>query len=286
MVRHDSEWRVAGDGCHPGGVAPVPRPLQARWADLPALAWLASNRFGGAAARIPAFGRVCAATGWLGTLVSLAGARADRACAAHRRVAVLTVRQRWPRRSRWARHVVFVAALPAGVAVFATPLLAAVLANAVADVAGWHLVARALLVSAPVMFVLLVAATIGANLPGLRGGAGRGRRLARGWARDNDVTLMEASLLVARTADRRAATVLVRRLLAHADRNGVAVLARPRDDRVAAMDEVLGFDNVADADGRVLLRVPRQDRGPIPPSITVACDSYGPRGPRKVRAAS
>jgi len=96
-------------------VALVPRPLLARWADLPALAWLAANRFGGAAARIPVFGRVCAAIGWVGTLVVLAGARADRACAAHGRVAVLTVRQRWPRRSRWVRHVVFVAALPAGV---------------------------------------------------------------------------------------------------------------------------------------------------------------------------
>jgi len=129
-------------------------------------------------------------------------------------MAVLTVRQCWPRRSRWARHVVFVAALPAGVAVFAAPLAAAVVASAVADAAGWHLVARALLVSAPVMFVLLVAATIGGNLSGLRCGAGRGRRLACGWARDNGVTLMEASLLVARTGDCRAATVLVRRLLA------------------------------------------------------------------------
>lgn len=100
--------------------------------------------------------------------------------------------------------MVFVAALPAGVVIFAAPLAVAVVAGAVADAVGWHLVARVLLISAPVMFVLLVAATIGGNLSGLRRGAGRGRRLARGWARDNDVTLVEASLLVARSEDRRA----------------------------------------------------------------------------------
>ncbi len=110
-------------------------------------------------ARIPVFGPVCAAIGWLGSLVALASARADRSCAAHGRAAVVTVRQRWPRRSRWVRHVVFVAALPAGVAILAAPLAAAVLASAVAAAAGWHLAARALLISAPVMFALLAAAT-------------------------------------------------------------------------------------------------------------------------------
>ncbi len=232
-------------------------------------------------ARIPVFGPVCAAIGWLGSLVALASARADRSCAAHARAAVVTVRQRWPRRSRWVRHVVFLAALPAGVAVLAAPLAAAVLASAVAAAAGWHLAAGALLVSAPAMFVLLAAATIAANLSGLRRSAAPGRRLARGWARDNDVTLMEAALLVARTDDRRAATVLVGRLLAHADRSGVAVLARPRDGRVAAMYEALGFDQVASTGGRVLLRTPRQNRRPMPCPITIA--PGGARRPGKTR---
>jgi len=107
--------------------------------------------------------------------------------------------------------------------------------------------------------------------------------LARGWARDNDVILMEAALLVARTDDRRAATVLVGRLLAHADRGDVAVLARPRDDRVAAMYEALGFDEVASAGGRVLLRTPRLDRRPMPCPITIA--PGGVRRPGKIRPA-
>jgi hypothetical protein len=71
-------------------------PVLARWVDVPGLAWLAANRFGGAVARVPVFGWLCGAIGWLNSLIVLAGARADRVCAGQGpvAVAVVTVRQR------------------------------------------------------------------------------------------------------------------------------------------------------------------------------------------------
>src|SRR6266545_332788 len=159
--------------CHPGGVMLGSRRLLAHWADLPTLAWLAANRFGGAVVRVPVFGPLCAAIGWLSTLVVLAGARADRACAAHGRKAVLTVRQRWPRRSRRIRNAVFLAALPVGAIMLAAPPAAAIVAGAVAETAGWRLAARVLLIGAPAMFVLLAAAAVAGTASGLRGGARR-----------------------------------------------------------------------------------------------------------------
>src|SRR6266496_3564529 len=57
-----------------------------------------------------------------------------------------------------------------------------------------------------------------------------------------------------------AATVLVRQMLRHADAHRLAVLARPRDRRLADLYAALGFRELADGRGRVLLRAPRGGR--------------------------
>jgi hypothetical protein len=119
-------------------------------------------------------------------------------------------------------------------------------------------VSQVLLIAVPAVSGMVLVAAVAGNASGLRAAAPRGRRLARAWARDRGVSLVEASLLAAGPADRRAATILVRQLIGHADRHGIAVLARPRDDRVAAMYAALGFRDLSGAGGRVLLRVPRR----------------------------
>jgi len=103
--------------------------------------------------------------------------------------------------------------------------------------------------------VVFGTAAILAHLPRLRVRPSNDRvarrerqiRLARDWARRNGLILVEASLLVADATNGRAATVLVRQLLAPPTRAASAVLARPRDERVARMYEVLGFEGITDA---------------------------------------
>jgi hypothetical protein len=77
--------------------------------------------------------------------------------------------------------------------------------------------------------------------PGLRSLASGGRRRACAWAAGTGARLVEAALLAADETDRRAATILVRRLLGYADEHYVAVIAAPRTDSVAKMYKALGF---------------------------------------------
>ena len=65
--------------------------------------------------------------------------------------------------------------------------------------------------------------------------------------------LIEASMLAA-TVGGNAATVLVGHLLERVDRHGVAVTARPRDERVACGYQRLGFAAVPGGTGRLVLR--------------------------------
>lgn len=83
-------------------------------------------------------------------------------------------------------------------------------------------------------------------------------------------------MLVAATDQPRAATVLARRLLAHADRNQLAVIARPRNPQVAGMYRAPRFAPLppaAEGSCRVLIRPPRGQpsslaRGTIAASVT------------------
>jgi len=106
----------------------------------------------------------------------------------------------------------------------------------------------------------LAAAAIAGTASGLGAATPHGRRMARRWARRAGVTLVEASQLAAAETDQRAATVLVRQMLRHADAHRLAVLARPRDRRLADLYAALGFRELADGRGRVLLRAPRGGR--------------------------
>jgi hypothetical protein len=71
------------------------------------------------------------------------------------------------------------------------------------------------------------------------------------------VVLVKANTLVADPDQPRAATVLVRRLLVHADRHGITVIARPRTRQVAQAYRVLGFAPLPGGTGRILLRPAR-----------------------------
>jgi len=237
-------------------VSLVPRPLLPRWRDLPRLAWVAADRFAGTAARVPVFGRLCVWAAWLSTLAVLVAARAERTCAGRGGVAVMMVRQRWPHRRRWVRHTAFIATLPVGAFALAAPSTLLLVASAVADSAGAHRAASVLRLAAPAAFAILVVAAIAGTASGLGAVAPRERRLARDWAQRAGVTLVEASLLAAAETDQRAATVLVRQMLRHADVHRLAVLARPLDATVADRYAVLGFRPVAGGQGRVLLRPP------------------------------
>ncbi len=277
---------VGRTGAILAGWALAPRPLLARWADLPALAWLAANRFGGAIARIPVFGRLCAAIGSLGTLVVLAGARAGpglrrprphggvdgppmlattkplgpprgvRRRAARRRGRLRRAARRGGRRERGGRRR-RVAPRSQGVA--------GQRAGDVRAAGGGHDRRQ------PVRAALRRGE---GAAPGMWLGSRQRRHPHGGLAAGGQDRRLSGR-------DRAGPAVA-----GHADRNGVAVVARARDDRVAAMYEVLEFDEVASAGGRVLLRVPCQDRRPTRSSVTLAAGSRGARRPGRVRRVS
>jgi hypothetical protein len=71
------------------------------------------------------------------------------------------------------------------------------------------------------------------------------------------VVLLEANMLVAAADEPRAATVLVRRMLVHADAGNLAVIARPRSPQVADAYRALRFAPLPTGRGRILLRPAR-----------------------------
>jgi hypothetical protein len=76
---------------------------------------------------------------------------------------------------------------------------------------------------------------------GLRSLASGERRRVCGWAAREGARLVEAALVAADETDRRAATIMVRRLLGYPDEHGVVVIAVPRTDSVARMYKALAF---------------------------------------------
>jgi hypothetical protein len=243
---------------HPGCM--IPDELLARWQDLPALGWLARRRLSGTIGALPVVGPVARWSGWLLTLVDLVGMRADHAVGSYRHVAVVTVQQRWPVRVRWRYWVAgLVAVVPVSLVFVAVPVFVTVVGVVVARI-GAPVVGSVLVFlgwSVCGVTFLLGFASVASGLRSLASG---GRRRARAWAGSTGTRLVEAALLAADETDRRAATVLVRPLLRHADEHHIAVIAVPRSDAVARMYEVLGFTHTSDAGGRVLLRVPRSTR--------------------------
>ncbi len=187
-------------------------------------------------------------------MMSLAGACAEGACAARRRAAVVTVRRHHPRRLRWRHALVFLASLPIGVGVLLIVPLGLLAGGLLARRLGWPAGTTAATVAAVAAFCTIAAVVVACVAPGLGAVAPRDRALAREWAGHHGVVLLEASMLVAATDQPRAATVLVRRLLAHADRNQFAVIARPRNPQVAGMYRALRFAPLPAGSGRILLR--------------------------------
>jgi hypothetical protein len=232
----------------------VPDELLPRWRDLPALGWLVTRRFGGALVRIPVLGLVACAVTWPLTMTTLIGHRADRTLAAHCRSAVVAVRVREPASLSWRRMLASTAATPAAFAMLCGPLLALLAAAAVAAAAGRPdlgavLVLVGLLLDA--VTAVLVLASVDAAVRSI---APVQRRAARAEARRRGTLLPEAHALAACSSDRRAATVLVRRLLRHADSRRAALIANSRDDSVATMYRRLKFRPVRPGGDRVLVR--------------------------------
>lgn len=187
-------------------------------------------------------------------MMTLAGARAEGACAAYRRAAVVTVHRRHPSQRRWRYGLVFLASIPAGVAMFVIVPLTLLMVGVLAAELGWPAGVAVGSVAAVVSFVGIAALVLASAAPGLGAVAPRDRALARAWAEQAGVVLWEASTLVVAPDQPRAATILVRRLLAFADRDGISVIARPRTPAVAAMYEAVHFAALPGATGRILLR--------------------------------
>jgi hypothetical protein len=157
---------------------------------------------------------------------------------------------------------VLAAVVPAMVEYLGAPPMALMVAGAAGGAIGWGVAPVIGLVAAALAFVVLVGLQLAGVASGFSAFAPRDRRLARAWAKRTGIVLVEAAVLAAAPEDRSAATVsvLVRALLAHADRHGIAVMARPRDTRVAAMYRALHFAAVPAGNGRMLLREPHRIR--------------------------
>ncbi len=235
----------------------IPDELLPRWRDLPALAWLARQRLSGAIGSLPVLGPVARWSGWLLTLVDLVGMRADHAVGSYRHRAVVTVQQRWPFRLRWRYWAAgLVAVVPIALVYLAVPLVFTVVGVIVARIGAPPVGSALVFLGWPACgatFLLGVASVAS----GLRSLASGDRRVARAWAGRTGTRLVEGALLAADVTDRRAATILVRRLLGHVDGHHIAVIAAARNDAVAKMYKALGFRPLSDVGGRIMLRLPR-----------------------------
>jgi hypothetical protein len=162
----------------------LPSELAPRWRDLPALAWLATDRLAGPVGRVRGLGLIARLGSWPATMMSLAGAHAEGACAAYQRSAALTVQQQYPRRWRWRHGLLFQAVLPVGVAVLLIVPLTVLIGGLVGENLGLAVggtvgsigAAAAMLMIAGLM-VLEVSAGLGALAPG-------DRAATRAWARE------------------------------------------------------------------------------------------------------
>ena len=152
--------------------------------------------------------------------------------------------------------MVLVGCLPVAVAPIVAVFVAAMVPGAVAYRAGWRPGLTVGTIGGFAALAVIGGTAVVDAAPGLGALAPTDRALARDWAANHGVTLIEASMLAA-TVGGNAATVLVRHLLEHADRNDVAVTARPRDERVARGYRRLGFAAVPGGTGRLMLRPAR-----------------------------
>ncbi len=218
---------------------------------------MATGRLGGQVVQAPVLGLAARWCGWFSMLAVLLSARAAGACAGRGRAVVLTVRQLAPQRSQRLRMVVFVATMPAGVVAFAAPSVLLLIGSEVSENRGAAVLGSVLQVAAAASFVAVAALTFACVAPALHAIAPGDRRFARSWAHDRGVVLVEVAELAATADSARAATVLVRCLLAHADRHHVAILARSHNERVAEVYKRLGFAPLPRGNGRTMLRPPR-----------------------------
>ncbi len=232
----------------------LPAELVPGWGEVPALAWLAAGRF---RSRTPSWLAVVAQVSvWSSMLQVLVSARVQGQLAAYGRGAVLVVTGR-PRRSQWRGIGAGVIVSLISVAVLLGPTLLVVCAAVVAASAGALGLAQALMVVAFLPFMTLAGLSIAATIPALAAGIRcEGTRTRKGvparWP-----YWVEGSTFAADPADRRAATILVRRLLRLADERQIPVVVFARDDALAALYTRLGFVPVMPQSGRGLYRPPQ-----------------------------
>lgn len=254
---------MAGNATANGDVL-VPNDLVPRWRDLPVLGWMATQRLGEPLTQLPILGPLACSATWPVTTTILVGDRAERTLAAIGKAAVLTVRGCAPARAPWLRLLASTAALPFAIAALSLPPVVLLGSAAVAEAAGWYTVGTALSAAAIVLLLTTAVLVLACVAQAVRSATPRQRRKARSLARRRGVRLVEASALAADTDHPRAATVLVRRLLRHADAVHTAVIANPRDARVVTMYRRLGFNPLDDCE-RMLVRWGRPVRRSSPP---------------------
>jgi hypothetical protein len=239
-------------------MAMVPREIEPRWSDLPAIARLATERLTDPSVPWAGLGVAILAVRGVLTLVELIAYRSDGNCAAVGRHAVVVLKQRHPRQLRWRYSLVYTIGATAAVTLWVVSLVFAAAAGLAAAQFRWSLAIPvalwAVIVGLGATALVMIATAISSG----NVFAPRDRRSARTWAQHDQVTLVEAYSLAASAAHPRAATVLVRRLLQIADREQVAVVALPRDDHVAKMYQAIGFAGLTGGTQRLLLRLPRQ----------------------------
>ncbi|SNR58424.1 hypothetical protein SAMN06264365_103467 [Actinoplanes regularis] len=213
--------------------------LEPRWRDLARLGWVATRRLtpGG---WIPVLGGAITAALWPMTMIDMVASRADHRVAAQglgaslllQPVAGLTRRPRY-----WlAAGAAFIGCLAA----MLVPVVVMIIAAAVAYPRS-HAVARMLLDWAWSPLLLLAPPYLITVVAVLRRLDSAARARARSRAQADKVPMVEAANLAAHPDDGGAATRLVLRLLAHADRMGMAVLASPRTAVLADHYTQYGF---------------------------------------------
>ena len=238
-------------------LALVPPDDQPRLRDLPALAYLAIRRLSGPVGTWPVVGAVARFYAVTPMMMIVLTAYLEGGCAAYERDAVVTIVRLRPYRARWRRWLLVAAALPIGIVLLLVPPTAVLLVGGLLYTLGWAAAGPVAVVLAGIVVVALAVLTMAAAAPSANSAAPRQRRYARAWADRERRPLVEVSILAASEGQRRAATVLVRHLVAHADRHHIAVIACPRDERVRQMYQRLHFAPIPGGGSKILLRQPR-----------------------------
>ncbi|WP_426513217.1 hypothetical protein ACPPVO_22890 [Dactylosporangium sp. McL0621] len=220
----------------------IPDDLHPSWRHVPALAWLATDRFQPPVLDVPVLRRAGQVMTWPAFLLEFSRAVADGNAGRWEGRAVITVQELHAEQHRtWRTKATTVAcALGIGAVYLAPTALLYAAAGHFDDAAdGW--VAAGLLLAAVGVLSAQILPGSAQVLPSAVAGLQRQRHRAQGWALQPFDRVAEASNLVADPADRRAVSPLVLGPLRVADRDQITVLAQPPTAALAKLYERFGF---------------------------------------------